>query len=145
MLNGNIFISDDKSKLDIHLIYQFLSKESHWAKGISKETVEKAIRNSLCFGLYFQEQQIGFTRFITDEATFAYLCDVFVLKEFRNRGYAELMLEESLRSNQLKNLRRIVLVTSDAHKLYKKLNFRSLSKPDTYMEQFDPDVYSTGN
>jgi len=89
----DLLISDDPSLLDISVIHDFLSNHSYWAEGIPRETVKKALSNSLCFGLYKNKKQIGFARLITDKATFAYLADVFVLAEFRGQCLSKGLLE----------------------------------------------------
>ena len=79
-------ITTNISKLDVNVIHHFLSEESYWAQGIPKTIVEKSIANSLCFGLFYKDAQIGFARLITDKATFAYVADVFILREYRGKG-----------------------------------------------------------
>lgn len=130
-----------KDRLDIDLIHNFLSRRSHWARGIPRDTLEKAITNSLCFGLYAESRQIGFARIVTDEATFAYLADVFVVAEHRNAGLGQFLVEAILAHEPLRGLRRWLLVTSNAASLYRRCGFTDLA-PFTYLERFDPDVYS---
>jgi GNAT superfamily N-acetyltransferase len=125
------------------MIYAFLSQETAWAKGMPRETLERAIAGSLCFGAYIDGRQIGFARFVTDHATFAYLCDVFVLPEHRGNGYASALMKHMLASPSLTGLRRIVLVTTDAHHVYAPHGFRELANPERYMELHNPDVYKT--
>ena len=135
-------ISSDKSELDIGVIHAFLRDHAAWSKGISRNTVERAIEGSLCIGAYLGGRQIGFARVVTDMATFGYLCDVFVLPEYRSRGYAAEMMRYIFDSEMLKGLRRIVLVTSDAHGVYSPHGFTGLAHPERYMELHRPDVYA---
>ncbi|HEV3104590.1 MAG TPA: GNAT family N-acetyltransferase [Trinickia sp.] len=137
-------ISADKHELDIDLIHAFLRDHASWSLGIARNTVERAIEGSLCFGAYLGRRQVGFARVVTDMATFGYLCDVFVLPEFQSRGYAAALMAHILDSDLLKGLRRIVLVTSDAHGLYQQYGFERLAHPEKYMEVHRPDVYVSG-
>ena len=126
-------ISTEKDKLDLDLIHSFL-KASYWAKDISKESVLTSIQNSLCFGLYQNSQQIGFTRVISDYATFAYLCDVFITEPNRKRGQAEYLVKTAQNDPSLKNIPIWLLATRDAHGLYEKLGFMPLTHPSSYMQ-----------
>ncbi len=134
-------VSTDPARIDVALVHGFLA-DSYWAKGIARQTVENSIRNSLCFGLYRDKQQVGFARVITDRATFAYLADVFVKPEFRGRGLSIWMMECILSHPELQGLRRWSLVTDDAHRLYERFGFRPLASPDRWMEKHDPEVYA---
>ena len=135
-------IDTAKDRLDIELIHDFLSGCSHWARGIPRDTLEKAIAHSLCFGLYADSAQIGFARIVTDEATFAYLADVFVVAEHRNSGLGQFLVETILAHAPLRGLRRWLLVTSQAASLYRRCGFTDLVSSCTYLERFDPDVYA---
>lgn len=130
----NIEISTEKSLLDIPLIHRFLSEESYWAKGISRELVERAIENSFCFGVYSGDKQVGFARVMTDFVTFAYLADVFVLPEFRGKGISKELINFIKSYPELQGLRRWLLATVDAHGLYKQFGFTPLSHPERFME-----------
>ena len=132
-------ISTDRSKLDRAAIHEFLAA-SYWAKGIPREVVDRSIEGSLCFGLY-ANGQIGFTRVITDSATFAYLADVYVLESHRGRGLATWLMECVLAHPDLVGLRRWMLVTRDAHPLYRKFGFRELAHPERVMEMTFPGIY----
>jgi GNAT superfamily N-acetyltransferase len=136
-------ISNDKADLDIEMVYTFLSQETPWAKGMPRETFERAIAGSMCFGGYIDGRQIAFARLITDEATFAYLCDVFVLPDHRGQGHASALMKHVFASPSLQGLRRIVLVTTDAHRVYEPHGFTGLATPERYMELHNPDVYKT--
>ena len=127
--------------MQLPVIHEFLSQESYWAKNRSLEQTKRAIENSLCFGLYHQEQQIGFARVISDFATFAYLGDVFVLEAFRGQGLSKWLMETIVSHPELQGLRRWVLATRDAHTLYEKYGFHALKFPDRWMEKPDPNAY----
>lgn len=139
---SKIEVSDERSLLDIDLIYDFLHNEARWCKGIPREIVERSIENSLCFGAYSGDEQVGFARMVTDYATFGNLVDVFVLSEMRGLGIARLLLDAINEHPRLQGLRRIMLATSDKQGLYSKFGFQELIRPDIFMEKFDPDVYA---
>lgn len=140
--NGDYIISTDKSRLQLLIIHQFLSKEAYWCMGIPLETVEKSTNNSCCFGLYHQSEQIGFARVVTDYATFAYLADVFVLSEYRGKGLSKWLLQTIMDYPQLQGLRRWMLGTKDAHGLYTQYaGFTPMKTPDRFMEKHFPGVY----
>ena len=136
-----IEISTDKSRLDIAQIHRFLTEESTWAVGIGLPVVQKAIDNSLCFGAFENGAQVGFARVVTDYATFAYLCDVYVPTELRGRGISRLLMDAVLSHPDLQSLRRFTLVSSTARDLYKQYGWTPLNAPDAHMERFAPDVY----
>jgi len=133
-------ISTDPSRFDLDVIHGYLAR-SYWAAGIPRETVERSIEGSLCFGAFDGDRQIGFARVITDRATFAYLADVFVLEGFRGRGVATRLMEAIAAHPELQNLRRWLLVTRDAHALYAKFGFRPLEKAERHMEKVLPNAY----
>lgn len=135
-------ISSDKTELDIDIIHTFLHNHAAWSKGIPRETVERAIEASLCFGAYVGRSQIGFARVVTDMATFGYLCDVFILPEYRSRGYAAALMDHIFGTTLLKHLRRIVLVTTNAHEVYRPHGFGALANPERYMELYRPSIYA---
>ena len=137
---GEYLISTDKSRLDLTLIHNFL-KTSYWAAGIPLEVVRRSIEHSLSFGLYKEEQQIGYARVITDYATFAYLGDVFILEPFRGQGLSKWLMEVVVTHPELQGFRRWILLTKDAHGLYKKVGFTEVKTPERYMERFFLDVY----
>src|SRR5271154_2081430 len=132
-------IDTAKDRLDIGLIHHFLGECSHWARGIPRDVLEQAIANSLCFGLYRDGEQIGFARIITDEATFAYMSDVFVVAEHRSAGLGQFLVETILADKP--GLRLWLLVTRDAASLYRRCGFDDLAPDRTYLHRFDPDVY----
>ncbi|PTQ94026.1 N-acetylglutamate synthase-like GNAT family acetyltransferase [Mucilaginibacter yixingensis] len=131
-------ISTDRSLLDFEVIYQYLDKESYWAQGIPRERLQAAITNSMCFGIYFEQQQVGFARVITDKATFAYLADVFVLETHRKKGLSKWLVQTIVQHPDLQGLRRWSLATADAHGLYAQFGFTPITKADRWMEIFNP-------
>lgn len=133
-------ISTDPAKLDLDVIHGFLSR-AYWCEGIPRETLERAIRNSLCFGVYAEGRQVGFARVISDRATFAYLADVFVVETHRGHGLSKWMMEVIMAHPELQGLRRWALGTQDAHGLYSKYGFAPPKFPDRLMEIYDPDIY----
>lgn len=135
-------IDTDRNRLDRGLIHRFLSEESYWARGMPRDVLERALEQSLCFGAYRGEAQVGFARVITDRATFAYLADVFVLESQRGQGCAQRLMDAVLAHPDLQGLRRLALATRDAHTLYAKYGFTALARPETFMERYRPDVYA---
>ena len=134
-------ISTDKNKLDIELIHNFLTNESGWSNGIPIAKVEKSIDNSLNFGIYIGQRQIGYARVISDFSTIAYLGDIFIITEYRGLGLSKWLMESILGHKELQGLRRWILLTSTAEWLYEKYGFTKLPKPEIYMEKFNPNVY----
>jgi N-acetylglutamate synthase-like GNAT family acetyltransferase len=134
-------VDTDPSRLDMDVIHGFLA-QTYWARGIPRELVERAVRNSLCFGLYEGEGQVGFARVVTDQATFAYLADVFVLESHRGRGLAKILIAAVVADPRLQGLRRWMLATRDAHGLYARYGFKPLAAPGGFMEVHAPDVYA---
>lgn len=135
-------ISCDPARLDLDVIHGFLA-QSYWAKSIPKALVEQSIRHSLCWGVYHATGQVGFARLITDRATFAYLCDVFVLPEHCGKGLGKALVTTILAHPDLEGLRRWVLVTADAQSLYEKFGFKAIAKPERYMEIHWPGIYES--
>jgi N-acetylglutamate synthase-like GNAT family acetyltransferase len=144
MLNDSNFeISTDRRRLDVGMIYRFLSEQSTWAVGISRDIVERSIDNSLCFGGFVDGRQVAFARVITDYATFGNMVDVFVLPEYRGRGYSKRLVQAIVDHPSLQGLRRFMLATSNAHDLYTRFGFTVPAKPDTLMERYFPNIYLT--
>ena len=137
---GEYSISTDKGRLDVALIHGFLTM-SYWAAGVPMEVVKRSIEHSLAFGVFKEDQQVGFARIITDYATFPYLGDVFILEPFRGRGLSKWLMEVIVGHPDLQGLRRWVLLTRDAHGLYRQVGFTEPSRPERYMELHFPDVY----
>lgn len=138
---GEYTISTDRSRLQIGVIHDFLANESYWAKNRTLEQMQTAIENSICFGVYHGELQIGFARVISDSATFAYLGDVFILEEFRGLGLSKWLMETLLSHPDLQGLRRWILATRDAHGLYEQFEFTGLKFPERWMELSAPNAY----
>lgn len=136
---GDYLISTDRSKLDFKVIQEFLGR-SYWANKRKPEVTKRAIKNSLCFGVYFKKSQIGFARVVTDYATFAWLADVFILEEYRGRGLSKWLMEIIMNYSEVQNIRRWFLATKDAHGLYKKFGFTALNEPEKFMEMFRKDL-----
>ncbi|MBA3705961.1 MAG: GNAT family N-acetyltransferase [Bacteroidetes bacterium] len=132
---GEYLISTDKSKLDIKAIQNYLST-SYWAKNRLLKTTKLTIKNSLCFGVYYKNEQVGFARVVTDYATFAYLADVFILEDHRGKGLSKWLMEVILNYGEVQNLRRWFLATRDAHTLYEKFGFTAIREPEKLMEIF---------
>ena len=131
--NG-LVISDNKSRLDRALMFDFLRQRSYWAQEITREILDRSIENSLCFGAYLDGRQIGFARVVTDYATFAWLADVFVVEERRGKGFSKKLVAAVLAHTRLQGLRRFQLGTRDAHGLYAQFGFKPLAFPERFME-----------
>jgi GNAT superfamily N-acetyltransferase len=132
-------VSSDRERIDVSLVHAFL-RSSYWAEGRTRETVERSIANSLCFGVYALGKQIAFARVITDRSVFAYLCDVFVIPEFRGRGVAKLLMRAILAHPDLQNLRSFLLGTRDAHGLYAQFGFGPPQDPARLMVRYGPEI-----
>lgn len=137
-----LHISTDQTALDADLVYRFLSEQSSWAKGLPRPVFDRAIANSLCFGAYLDDRQIGFARVVTDCATFANLVDVFVLPQDRGNGYSKQLMAVVLAHPDLQGLRRFTLATSDAHGLYAQFGFTAPLRPASLMERYFPNIYT---
>jgi N-acetylglutamate synthase-like GNAT family acetyltransferase len=145
----SIFISTERSLLDLDVIHGFLS-QSYWAKNIPRELVRRSMEHSLCFGVYelqssARPKQVGFARIISDYATFAYLCDVFILPDYRGRALSKALVEEIVAHPDLQGLRRWMLVTLDAHGLYEQFGFHAAAHPERHMEIHHPGIYEAGD
>jgi GNAT superfamily N-acetyltransferase len=134
-------ISADPAELDIGLIHRFLSEESYWARGIPRATLERALAHSVCVGGFLDDRQIAFARAVTDQATFAYLADVFVLPEHRGHGFGQQIVDALLADPRLQGLRRWHLVTRDMQRLYARSGFIALTEPERHMQRHDPEIY----
>jgi GNAT superfamily N-acetyltransferase len=140
LTRGQYSITTDPQKLDIDAIHAYLSR-SFWAEGIPKDTVARSLANSLCFGLFDEGAQIGLARVVTDRATYAYLCDVYVLESHRTRGLGKWLIETVMAHPDLQGLRRFQLVTRDAHGLYSRHGFAPPAHPERHMEIFKHGMY----
>jgi len=125
-------ISTDKNKIDLDYVQKFLS-QSYWSPGTPMQVVKKAMEGSLCFGVYENNKQVGYARVITDTATFAYLADVFIDENYRGRGLGKWLVKMIVKHPDLHGLRRIILTTKDAHKVYEQCGFMSVPNPERYM------------
>jgi GNAT superfamily N-acetyltransferase len=134
---GDYAISTENARLDIALVHRFLSEEAYWSPGVSRDVVERSIENSICFGMYRGDQQVGFARVVTDRAAVAYLADVFVLDAHRGNGLGRWLVETVLSHHDLQGLRRMFLGTADAHSLYERYGFRPID-PGRMMERRPP-------
>jgi N-acetylglutamate synthase-like GNAT family acetyltransferase len=139
---ADIVVSTDISRFDLERIYAWLHAEAYWCKGLPRDVFDRAIRHSLCFGaLTSKGEQTGFARIISDQATYAYLCDVFVFPQFRGKGISKAMMEAITADPRLQGLRRVMLATSDAHELYAQYGFKPLASPERLMEKTRPRAY----
>ena len=129
----DISVSTDKSKLDINMIYDFLTN-SYWAKGRRIELIKTSIQNSLCFGVYQNKEQIGFARVVTDFATFAYIADLFIVESYRGNNLSTMLINRILKHPELESIKRWLLSTVDAQGLYSKFGFTALQNPEKMME-----------
>lgn len=130
---NNVEISTDKTRLDVGLIHRFLSQEAYWCRNIPLDVVQRSIEYSLCFGVYLDGQQVGFARVVTDYATFGYLADVFILPEQRGNGFSKQLIQTIMRHDALQGIRRMMLVTQDAHGLYNQFGFTPIDSPENTM------------
>jgi GNAT superfamily N-acetyltransferase len=138
---GEYEISTDTHRLNVEVIHNFLAKESYWSPGIQLSIVERAIQNSLCFGVYHHTAQVGFARVVTDKSTFALLADLFILRAHRGKGLSKWLMRRIIEHEELQSLRRLLLLTSDAHDLYRKFGFEELGNPSRFMEVLRQDIY----
>lgn len=140
--DGRYEVSDDPARLDVDAVHAYLAR-SDWAEGIPRETVERALDGSLCFGLYAGAEQVGLARVVTDRATFAYLCDVYVLEAHRGQKLAVWLMECVMAHPDVQGLRRWMLATHDAHGLYRRFGFHGPERPDRLMELKRPAAYAS--
>jgi GNAT superfamily N-acetyltransferase len=138
-----IDISGERTRIDRAAVHPFLSEHSTWARGIDRARVHRSIDASICFGAFAHGEQVGFARVITDAATFAYLCDVFVLPAWRGQGVARALAAAVDAHARLQGLRRFLLFTADAHGLYRRFGFTPLAHPERGMERLRPDLYTS--
>lgn len=136
----DIVVTTDPSRLDLDVIHGFLAT-AYWSPGIPRDVVARAVRHSLCFGAFDGERQVGFARVISDRATYAYICDVFVLESHRGRGIGKRLMAAIMGHPELQGLRRWTLFTRDAHGLYRQYGFRESRFPERLMEVLDVDPY----
>lgn len=139
-VRGEFTVSTDRDRIDIGAVHGYLTG-AYWSPGIPEDVVRRAIAGSICVGVYHGDQQAGFARVITDRATYAYLCDVFVVEQYRGRGLAKWMMEVVMGHPALQGLRRFTLATRDAHGLYAQFGFRPVANPGGVMEILRRDIY----
>ena len=148
---GEYTIDTYAARLNIDLIHDFISNHSYWGTGRAREVVQRSIDNSLPFGIYKADEQVGFARIVTDYATFAWVADVFIVPEHRGRGLSKWLMEVIIAHPQLQGFRRWVLATKDAHGLYEQFGFIKLHRPERWMERPDssmkesPDYWQPGS
>lgn len=136
-------VSTNIKEMALSMIHRFLS-QSYWAAAIPFEMHQKAMKNSLCFGVYAQAgKQVGFARMITDQATFAHMADIFILEAHRGKGLSKVLIEAILKHPDLQGLRRITVTTLDAHGLYEQFGFKALASPQIFMALWNPNVYTS--
>lgn len=134
-------VSSEREEMNFDVIHNYISR-TYWAEGIPKETLKKALDNSLCFGVFSSKGElVGFARMVTDQATFAYLADVFIDEAHRGKGLSKWLMQEVHDHPSLQGLRRILLATRDAHSLYQQFGYTPLSSPATFMQKWQPDIY----
>ena len=134
-------ISTNKEKLDIDSVHEFLSTKAYWCLTIPKDKVQISIQNSLCFGVYQDEKQIGFARVISDFSTIAYLGDLYILEEYRGKGLSKWLMETIMSHPNLQGLRRWILLTGDAHELYRQFGWTNIADASKWMELHNKNVY----
>jgi GNAT superfamily N-acetyltransferase len=134
----SIEVSTDPSRLDVAMIHGFLANESYWVPGISRLNVENSIKHSLCFGVFVDGRQVAFARVVTDYVRYAHVLDVFVLKEFRGRGFGKLLVSRILSHPKLSTIIRFTLGTADAQGLYAQFGFTAPANPERQMELIRP-------
>jgi N-acetylglutamate synthase-like GNAT family acetyltransferase len=139
-IRGEFVVSTHRGRIDVDVVHGYL-QQSYWAGGIPREVLDRAIENSLCFGVYHGARQAGFARVITDRATYAYLSDVFILEPYRGRGLAKWLMECILAHPDLQGLRRFALFTRDASGLYERYGFEPARGRSVYLERWAPNVY----
>jgi GNAT superfamily N-acetyltransferase len=137
---GELAVSTDRARIDLEVVHGYL-RSSYWAAGMPRDVLERAIENSLTFGVYDGSRQVGFARVITDRATYAYLSDVFIVEEYRGRGLSKWLMECILAHPDLQGLRRFALFTRDASRLYERYGFEPARGRSVYLERWAPNVY----
>lgn len=137
--NGEYWVTTDTSKMDFNSIHNWITN-SYWAFGRTKDAMKKVIDNSLNFGLFHKEKQIGFARVVTDYHTFSYLCDVIIDEEYRGKGLGKFLMNEVMNYPEIKNMKRWMLFTKDAHGLYRQFGFGENEMPERTMIKKNPEI-----
>ena len=140
-INDGYTVSTDRDKLDVSMVHGYLSTQAYWCLNIPFQVVKRSMENSLCFGVYHGDRQVGFARVISDYATIAYLGDVFIIPEYRGQGLSKRLMETIMAHPDLQGLRRWILLTGAAHGLYRQFGWKPVADPDLYMELANPKVY----
>jgi N-acetylglutamate synthase-like GNAT family acetyltransferase len=134
MIQHEFYISNDKNKLNVELIFEFLNSEAYWSKGRPRNIIEKSIKNSLCYGIYdSKNNQVGFARVITDFAVYAYILDLFIINSHRGQGLGKQLIKEILSDPISSMVKNWSLATRDAHELYRQFGFSNVSNPERLM------------
>ncbi|HEV2637094.1 MAG TPA: GNAT family N-acetyltransferase [Actinocrinis sp.] len=133
-------LSDGKERVDVERVHAWLSKDAYWALGRELSRMQDAISGSDVYGIYDADQtQVGFCRVVTDRATFAWLCDVYIDPDHRGRGLGSWMVGQVREVYAATGMRRMLLATHDAHEVYRQFGFRELAVPGRWMEaEFNP-------
>lgn len=134
-MNEKLLISTDRTLIDTEFVIKYLSNQSYWAKGRKPERILTAINNSLCFGVYLDNKQIGFARIVTDYGVFAWIMDLFISPEEQGNGFGKMLMKEIIEHEELQSISRWGLNTLDAHQLYKKFGFDKVEDSKLYMER----------
>jgi GNAT superfamily N-acetyltransferase len=142
VIKDDYTITTDKNKLDLIAMHDFLSNHSHWSRNIPFDRVKTSVENSLNFGLFHRDAQIGYAKIISDYATIAYLGDVYVLPDYRGKGLSKWLMQQVMSHPDLQGLRRWILLTVDAHGLYAQYGWKEPKNPERYMELHNPNVYA---
>ncbi|QMU31314.1 GNAT family N-acetyltransferase [Adhaeribacter radiodurans] len=142
-VQGAFTISTNPAKLQVEVIHRYLTEDSYWAQNISRALVEKSIQHSFNFGVYYHQEQVGFARVVTDYATFALLCDVFILPAYRGKGLSKWLVSVIVAHPELQGLRRFSLYTKDAHSLYATYGFQQIADPTRAMEIKNSNPYQS--
>jgi GNAT superfamily N-acetyltransferase len=128
-------VSDDKARLDVPRIHHWLSEDAYWSLGRSMDKVIRSIAHSIVLGCYSpQGDQVGIARWVTDMATFGWLCDVYVDSAYRGRGLGKFLVQSAVDHPHLAGLRLRLLATKDAHDLYQRVGFVLVPEPGRWME-----------
>lgn len=140
-MRGEFEISTDPTRVDLATVHGFLSTDAYWSPGVPIDVVRRAIEDSIVFGVYRDGEQAGFARVVSDRATFAWICDVFILDGYRGQGLGKWLMECVIAHPELQGLRRWMLATRDAHGLYGQSGFTALHDSSRFMERWDPEIY----
>jgi GNAT superfamily N-acetyltransferase len=141
--NGEVSISFEISRVDLDRVHGWLSREAYWSPGLDRAVFERAVANSLVASAFVDGGQVAFARVVTDRATYAWLCDVFVAEAARGRGVGQRLVAALIAHPDLQGLRRWSLRTRDAHGFYQRFGFTSVTAPERFMERHNPRAGAT--